>query len=488
MSGEDFSYFNDAEFKKHLSRYEKMLGTNQPVYLEADELTDIAEFYMISGETEKATECINYARSLHPDCVDPFIFMARQKLFANDIEGAKAIRKQFPDENDREVIFFDAELLMHEKKLTEAAAYIEKASRRMDDDMESFAYDIAYLYIDYGLFEIADTWCEKVLAIHPASDRNLKLKGEILSGLNRQEEAIDILNRALDINPYNIYAWQSLTEVYILLGDYVKANETIDFALAINETDPRSLQMKGHCLFYQNNFHEAHRYYEASIDVFPVDAMNYLYDGISLFNIKDYENARTQLKKGCKYARTDQIVQQQIHIQLSMLYSKQGDVKSAIDEIETANNITPLEHHINIFKGNIYLENNRPVEALECFNSAIAESRPEKKAETSLYIGIAYAECFHYKEAESYLRSVLESENRTSANKAYAYLSLCALKRDDIKTFLSFLKSACEVDDPFLEVALGSYFPEEIETNEFYDYVITHPEWFLKIKSEDKKY
>ena len=43
MPNEDLSYFQENEFKQKLALYEQMLQGGQSVYLEADELTDIAE-------------------------------------------------------------------------------------------------------------------------------------------------------------------------------------------------------------------------------------------------------------------------------------------------------------------------------------------------------------------------------------------------------------------------------------------------------------
>ncbi len=39
------SYFEDPEFKEALARYEGMVENHTPAYFEADELTDIAEYY-----------------------------------------------------------------------------------------------------------------------------------------------------------------------------------------------------------------------------------------------------------------------------------------------------------------------------------------------------------------------------------------------------------------------------------------------------------
>ncbi len=79
MSTEDLSYFQEEEFKKNLALYEQMLQGGQSVYLEADELTDIAEYYLVQNDTDKAMACIQYALNIHPGSIDPLIFLARQK-------------------------------------------------------------------------------------------------------------------------------------------------------------------------------------------------------------------------------------------------------------------------------------------------------------------------------------------------------------------------------------------------------------------------
>lgn len=46
MEEEDLSYFKNEEFKHNLAQYEAMQNGGPSVYLEADELTDIAEYYL----------------------------------------------------------------------------------------------------------------------------------------------------------------------------------------------------------------------------------------------------------------------------------------------------------------------------------------------------------------------------------------------------------------------------------------------------------
>lgn len=49
------SYFEDPEFKEALARYEGMVENHTPAYFEADELTDIAEYYASKEDIKTLT-------------------------------------------------------------------------------------------------------------------------------------------------------------------------------------------------------------------------------------------------------------------------------------------------------------------------------------------------------------------------------------------------------------------------------------------------
>ena len=45
MREEDEAYFNDPEFKENLQKYEQADKNGEPIYMDAEDLTDIAECY-----------------------------------------------------------------------------------------------------------------------------------------------------------------------------------------------------------------------------------------------------------------------------------------------------------------------------------------------------------------------------------------------------------------------------------------------------------
>ena len=54
-------YFNDPEFLEYLQKYEQAQENGEPVYMDSEELTDIAEFYMTQNREKEANEAISLA-------------------------------------------------------------------------------------------------------------------------------------------------------------------------------------------------------------------------------------------------------------------------------------------------------------------------------------------------------------------------------------------------------------------------------------------
>ena len=110
---DDLKYFESEEFKALLETYESAHEAGSQAYMEADELTDIAEYYsMACHDDDRADEAISLALQLHPDAVDPQVFKARQAMLAGEIGTAEQMCNAIEDQQHREVYFLRAELLI----------------------------------------------------------------------------------------------------------------------------------------------------------------------------------------------------------------------------------------------------------------------------------------------------------------------------------------------------------------------------------------
>lgn len=479
MSTEDLSFFQEEEFKENLAQYEQMMQGGRPVYLEADELTDIAEYYLIKNQKDKAMKCIEYALSIHPDSVDPMIFLARQKMFNGEMEAAKTIRDSITDQNDREVIFLNAELLLRENKEQEAHLYLTEWGKAEEkEDYPLYAYDCACLFVDYGIWEYADQWNETALDWEPDNDKFLKLKADILLATNRPQQAIDQLNSLLDRDPYNIGAWHTLGEAYFATEDYTKTLETVDFSLAINEHDDYAILMKANCYFHQQKFEEAHQLYSAYLKEWKTNELPYLFDGVCLLTLGHYEEALSQLLQAETLAQGYSQEQLHIYINIAEAYSAMHQIGKALEYIEKTLTVNP-NYDADLYRGHIMLENNLREEGLAYYERFI--DRHPNTSEAHFFTAVSLVENKEYEEACKHLRLVEKQDSSSDGkiHKVNAYMAYCALMQNHFQEFLFHLEKACKEDLDSLEITIGKYIPDEVEPQDFYQYVLTHPDKFI---------
>ena len=89
MESEDLAYFESEEFRTILNKYEESVESGHPIYIDADDLADIADYYQYNGFPEKAGDAIDLALEYNPDAVGPLLYKAREALVANDFKTAE---------------------------------------------------------------------------------------------------------------------------------------------------------------------------------------------------------------------------------------------------------------------------------------------------------------------------------------------------------------------------------------------------------------
>ena len=103
MNNDLSSYFEDPEFKEILAKYEGMVSSHTPTYFDAEELTDIAEYYAAQGDEKEAEKAIDYALQLHPANTDALVFKSRSLCIKGKLNEAYQIMNLIEDQSDREV-------------------------------------------------------------------------------------------------------------------------------------------------------------------------------------------------------------------------------------------------------------------------------------------------------------------------------------------------------------------------------------------------
>ena len=157
MNNDLSSYFEDPEFKEALEKYEGMVKNHTPAYFDADELTDIAEYYASKGRQIEAEAAIDFALQLHPNDTDALIFRARSLAMKGRLDEAYMVMDLIEDRSDREVRFLKADLLMEEKRMEEADHVFEELAAYEEGKLETLI-DIILAYIDANQEALAKKW------------------------------------------------------------------------------------------------------------------------------------------------------------------------------------------------------------------------------------------------------------------------------------------------------------------------------------------
>jgi len=469
MREEDEAYFNDPEFLECLQKYEQACNNGKPIYMDAEDLTDIAEFYMTQNKEEEANQVISLAISLHPNSVDPMIFLARQQMFHDNLDEAIKIAESIPDQNDRETTFLWTELLIRSNKTDEALELIVSKLEEQEEDKAMFLYDAACIFMDYQHYEIASQLTDVLEKEFPKYSKLKKLKVDVLMAQEKYEKAIALLQSILEEQPYSTSAWKTIAEAHVGKSNFTEALDSVEYCLAINPDNMQALFIKAHCLFHLNHLDQAHEIYLRLQESMPQDGKLYYMDAITLANMEKFDEARKALKKALKYTPLYDEDRIQVLMHKAYIESKCHNIDEALKTLDDAMQLSKEQETIDyhLLKGEILLENNREKEAAEQFKIAYDESK--NKQQTLLTIGIAYAETMHYDTAVSLLESFAEEYKEKEGVVAIPYLAYCYKKKHDQENYLKYLRKAVSADREITEFLFAEDYPS-IQPEEYYLY------------------
>ena len=201
---DDLKYFEEPEFKDILAKYEAAREAGTPMYMGADELTDVAEYYsLVMHDEDRASEAIELALEIHPSAVDPQVFLARRFMMQGDLDKAQEICNAIEEQANREVLFLHAELMLRRGNEKEAFSFLDRRIEEIDEDRDFFIYDSAYIFVDYHLYDLALTLANKLAEMAPDWYKTWQLQADVNLGLGNNRVALDYIEKMLD-SPWHL--------------------------------------------------------------------------------------------------------------------------------------------------------------------------------------------------------------------------------------------------------------------------------------------
>ncbi len=392
---------NDNEFmielKELLQIYEAALAEGKSIYMDADQLADIANWYINENEASKAQQAIDYGLHLHPANTKLLLEQILLYIDNRELQKAKEVIDLVGEPELTEIKLFKAEILLNEGKLSEADELMNtiEFDSKIDEDVVGC---IIRLYLEMGFPQYCIGWIKKTIEKYGESIFLLESLAYCYSFTDQNaDKAIELYNALIDKDPYSAKYWTELAKCQFLKEDYPQSLEAVDFALTIDDHYGEAFCVKANTLIQLNEIEEATRLYEKAIEykgIAPYFA--YVFLGLTYVNNQNWEDGIIYLEKALSTLQSDEdpeILYSGIYSNLALCYCKVGDLEKAETMTLKSIKIEPGSTHTHTIVGLLALANDETEKANEAFQKAL---EIDNSLETLIQIGDYACEYQYY--------------------------------------------------------------------------------------------
>ena len=273
----------EREINNIAKSYERSREQGKDIYMDADDLADLADWYFSNHEEEAAWDVIEAGLAMHPDNTTLWVEKANLLIEVDRIEEAEQIAESLDDDSDGEAIILRAKLLMLHGKEQEAQELLNL------HDFDVDAIGVAYMYLETNRPQEALEWLERIQPEEgedaEEEEMYLSCKGDCLQALKRYDEAVEVINQLIDRDPYAAQYWYGLAMCYYQQGLYEKAMNAADFAVVSDEEFGNAYALRGDIFQCLGNREKAREDYVKAIELKALSP-----DFLQVFDIEDLLN------------------------------------------------------------------------------------------------------------------------------------------------------------------------------------------------------
>lgn len=198
-------------------------------------------------------------------------------------------------------------------------------------------------------------------------DEISRFEWQLLLSENKYEEALESIDKYLEINPSDSIALTIKSVVLLNIGKYEEAIEICNKALEIDSDNNSTLSIKGISLVYLEKYGESIEVLDKSLKINPDDYFTLISKGNALANIEEYEEALEVFNKSLEINPDDSY---SLAIKGSVLVNL-GAFEEALEVFDKSLEINPSNNITLTNKGVALLHIEKYAEALDLFNKSL---------------------------------------------------------------------------------------------------------------------
>lgn len=330
----DREYYNSKEFLDTLKRYEQAIKLNTTPYFSAEELADLLSYGLANNRIEIALNAFVFAKKLFPNTDECTRMEIRILLFKG-----KALQALPLFDNiavfDEEMALLKAETYVMLKETQKAQEIITGLLKNLNADDE-YTYYALEILLDCGLAKEVLTLCDRILKKLPHIKSIIEVKAESLVELQEIQQAVEIYNKLLDDDPYNISYWEQLGCIYYMTNKFGKALECFEYETTINPDIDYARIMQGFCYYQMSDYKRAKAIFKEQADKNDTPLHELFYYALSLYNEGDKEGALQTFATIIKLSQEGSCETMLARVNKAMLLDEMGETTLAEDALSMA--------------------------------------------------------------------------------------------------------------------------------------------------------
>ncbi|HMM04295.1 MAG: tetratricopeptide repeat protein [Prevotella sp.] len=401
----------DKDISSLIKRYQQAHESGKNPYFDADEFSDLAEYFDSIDELDTAREIIDAGLAIHPGNTPLLIKKAKLAVYDGEYELALELLDS-SSEYDFDLYLLKIECYLQLEQYQDAFALSEELLEKEDDEpLDNVLAELGFLHVEADCFKEAVLYLQESLKHNPENIEVLSDLAYAHEMLGDFEAAIDATNKILDIEPYTYEAWVSLGKLYSLKEQFEKAIDAFDFALTINDADGNVLKLKAHCLSLVDRVGEAIEIFNDLLLSDPDDTSIHFLLAECYEALEMYDEALTCLQKYEDIeGETTELLCKRAYI-----YLGKGDYQKALAIVEKGLKDNPYSLDLNMIAGEVEFLREEYKEAELYYLSIYSQNKENFQLLDRL--AMVYIKEEDYQQAAFYTEKLLELDPTNLAVK-----------------------------------------------------------------------
>jgi tetratricopeptide (TPR) repeat protein len=277
-------------------------GTAIPVF-RTTEYIELIKFFVLESNYDKALEVVEVALEHLGNQNELVIHKAQVLILLKDsVSAYETLKSLVPDvQTEYDVMLMKAQCMIAENQFDMAFSLLKAPFRfgTIDEKLKAALLKVT-IYEEMSDYQSMFNSIKFVLDRDPGNEQAMEKLWDFMDGQRSYRPGITYLEKLLNKDPYSFLAWFNLGQAYACLGEYDNALSAYEYSFIINPGFEAGYRECAELAFELYKYKTALKVYHEILDNFGPDCEVFANIGICYLNLKQYRQARLNLRKAMK--------------------------------------------------------------------------------------------------------------------------------------------------------------------------------------------